>query len=122
MRHQQIGVHLWSFRHSRGDTIECSVNQHPVGLEFRAEMNAELLHRQVFRSPEELLHSTERGNELLTSRGWTLITAASDDAVEPALFPIASPLRSWTGQRYNPSRRSDPGNRPSKREARKVDA
>ena len=78
---RQIGVHLWSFRHARGDTIECSVTEHPVGLEFRAEMNAELLHRQVFRSPEELLHSAERGNGLLKSRGWTMIAAATNDAV-----------------------------------------
>ena len=73
MRQQRVSIPLWSLRHCCGDTIEFSVKQHPIGLEFRAKMNTELLHSQVFRSPEELLRSAERSKGLLESRGWTMV-------------------------------------------------
>jgi hypothetical protein len=76
MRHQHW-LPLWSFRHICGDTLECSVNAHPIGLEFRARMNAHLLHSEVFRSPEELLRSAQRSKDRLESRGWTMVAADS---------------------------------------------
>jgi hypothetical protein len=66
-------LRLWSFRHAAGDTIDYSVDTHPVGLELRASMNRQLLHSQVFRDPEELMKSAERGRDLLEACGWTMI-------------------------------------------------
>jgi hypothetical protein len=78
LRYERVCIPLWSLRHSCGDTIECSVNTHPGGLEFRAKMNTELLHSQVFRSPEELLRSAERGKGLLESSGWTMVATKTN--------------------------------------------
>jgi hypothetical protein len=75
VRYRRVSIPLWSLRHSAGDTIECTVNTHPVGLEFRAAMNTELLHSQVFRDLEELFQSAERSRDLLESRGWMLVEA-----------------------------------------------
>ena len=73
LRYERVFIPLWSLRHSGGDTIEVSVNTHPVGLEFRAKLNTQLLHSQVFRSPDELMQSVERSRGLLESRGWTMV-------------------------------------------------
>ena len=75
LRYERVCIPLWSLRHSGGDTIEISVNTHPVGLEFRASLNTQLLHSQVFRSPDELMQSAERSRGLLESRGWTMVEA-----------------------------------------------
>lgn len=72
IRDQPARIPLWFLRHASGHTIECSVNMHPRGLEFRATMNADLLHSQVFGSAQELLRSAVRGKNLLESRGWTM--------------------------------------------------
>jgi len=73
LRYETVCVPLWSLRHDGGDTIEGSVNTHPCGFEFRAKLNAQLLHTRIFRDPDELMRSVERSREALESRGWTLI-------------------------------------------------
>ena len=75
MHYQRVCIPLWALRHAAGDTIEYSVDTHPIGLELRAKMNTQLLHSQVFRDPDELMRSAERGRGLLESRGWTIIEA-----------------------------------------------
>ena len=35
MRYTRMCLRLWSFRHAAGDTIDYSVDTHPVGLELR---------------------------------------------------------------------------------------
>jgi hypothetical protein len=75
MRFESVCIPLWSLRHDEGDTIEGSVNTHPCGFEFRAKLNAELLHTQIFRDPDEMMRQVERSRTLLESRGWTLIDA-----------------------------------------------
>jgi hypothetical protein len=78
LRYRRVRLRLWSFRHTGGDTIEYTVDTHPVGLELRARMNRQLLHSQVFREPEELIKSAARGRGLLESRGWTIIETEAD--------------------------------------------
>ena len=73
MRYEAVCIPLWSLRHDAGDTIEGSVNTHPCGLEFRATLNAELLHTQIFRDPDEMMRWVERSRTRLESRGWTLV-------------------------------------------------
>ncbi len=72
MRYTRMCLRFWSFRHEAGDTIDYSVDTHPVGLELRVSMNRQLLHSQVYRDPEKLMHSAERGRDLLEASGWTM--------------------------------------------------
>ena len=78
LREPSVRIPLWLLRHASGHTIECSMNMHPEGLEFRAQLNARLLHREVFQSVEELMQSAERGKGRLESRGWTAIATAAN--------------------------------------------
>jgi hypothetical protein len=73
LREPSFRIPLWYLRHASGHTIECSMNMHPDGMEFRAKLNTRLLHSQVFESVEELLQSAERGKGRLESRGWTTV-------------------------------------------------
>ena len=61
MHYTRMCLRFWSFRHEAGDTIDYSVDTHPVGLELRVSMNRQLLHSQVYRDPDELMNSAERG-------------------------------------------------------------
>jgi hypothetical protein len=72
MRYTRMCLRLWSFRHSAGDTIDYSVDTHPVGLELRVSLNRQLLHSEVYRDPEALMQSAERGRDRLEARGWTM--------------------------------------------------
>jgi len=77
LHYNRVCLRLWSFQHVGGDTIEFSVDTHPIGLELRARMNKQLLHSQVFDDPAELMRWAERGRDQLEARGWRMIETES---------------------------------------------
>jgi hypothetical protein len=71
-------IPLWLLRHASGNTIECSMQVHPRGLEFQATLNTRVLHRQLFESMDELLLTAGRGKGRLESRGWTVVATKAN--------------------------------------------